>query len=429
MRNKTQDTAIIILFFFLTIFCCPPPSAFAEELMLTLDEAITLALRDNRSIRLQAQDVARIKAQLASDKSELWPTLTFAGTQQYDKGYYPADMSSTITQTSIRQYLYKGGSITNQIEKTKYDMQAAQAITIKARHEIILTVTKTFCATLLAQEYARLNKAIMDNTQQHLEFVSARYQKGLASENDVLRLKNSLENVTVVYYESLDQVSSLKAILRNVLYLENDIVLSLTGALAYEPRDFLYDESFLEALAGRPEIKEFEARERSGIKAVEIAKADGRPTIHASWDYYSRSHILSTASKNWNDNMVIGVTFSWPVFDGWGTKAKVDQAIADLKQAQLLKEKTIKDIALELKQAYLILKGSMSRLQAVEAELAWYENSIKKVVAQYEKGEASQLDLSDAQIGRDISIFKKTQATYDYLVAHADFLKATGGLQ
>jgi len=426
--SRKLRTCLILFLFHVIAFSAIRASVFAEEIALTLDEAIVIALRDNRSIRLQAQDIERAKAQLENSKSDRWPTLTFSATEQHDKGYYPADISSTVTQTSIRQYLYKGGSIMNSIDKANYDLQAAKAATARTRNDIILAVTKTFCATLLAQEYARLNKAIADNTILHLTFIQARYEKGQASENDLLQLKNSLENVKAVHEESVNQITALEEILRNLLFLTNDVIIKARGTLAYEPRDLLYDEGFLQALATRPEIKEYEAKEKANIRSVEIAKADGRPSVYASWDYYSRSHILSTASKNWNDNMVIGLTFSWPIFDGWGTKAKVDQAIADLKQTQILKEKLIKDIALELKNAYIALNDAVSKLRASEAQIAWYESSAATTAQQYNKGLTSQLDVADAMIGLDVARFNKIQATYDYLIAHANFVKATGGM-
>lgn len=429
MPHKLRTCLIFFFLFHGIAFSAIRASVFAEEITLTLDEAIAIALRDNRNIRLQAQDIERTKAQLENSKSDRWPTLTFSATEQHDKGYYPADISSTVTQTSIRQYLYKGGSITNAIAKGTYDVQAANAASARMRNDIVLSVTKTFCAALLAQEYVVLNKAILENTQKHLDSIRARYAKGQASENDVLQLIKSLEDVKSVFEGSESQLLVLEATLRNNLFLGDDVRIAIRGALAYEPRDLSYDEGFLQALSNRPEIREYEAKENANKKSVEIAKADGRPTIYASWDYYSRSHILSTATKNWNDNMVIGVTFSWPIFDGWGTKAKVDQAIADLKQAQILKERTIKDIALELKIAYMALKNAISRLHVAEAQIAWYENSTAAASEQYKKGLISELDVSDIDVGRAVAIFGKTQATYDYLIAHADFIKATGGVR
>lgn len=198
--------------------------------------------------------------------------------------------------------------------------------------------------------------------------------------------------------------------------------------LSYEPVEVAYDEAFLQALASRPEIRQYAAQTKADKKAIEIAKADNRPDIYASWDYYSRSTVSASTTKNWSDYNVIGLTFSWPIFDGWLTKAKVEQAIIDLKETQLTREKTIKDIALELKNAYLALKNALAKIAAVESDAKVYQDNLDSVERKYEEGIASVLDLNDADLKYAVSSFKKNEAVYDYIIAKGSFDKATGGI-
>jgi len=97
-------------------------------------------------------------------------------------------------------------------------------------------------------------------------------------------------------------------------------------------------------------------------------------------------------TRNWNDYNILGVTFSWPVFDGWRTKAKVEQAVIDLKQNQLLKEKAIKDIVLELKDAYLGLKDAIALIKSSQTDLKFYADNYRSVSEKYKQGELSLLD-------------------------------------
>jgi len=125
---------------------------------------------------------------------------------------------------------------------------------------------------------------------------------------------------------------------------------------------------------------------------------------------------------------VVGVTVSWPIFDGWLTKAKLDQAIIDLKETQLTKEKVMKDIALELRNAYVGLRNAVAQVKASESDYAFYQASLQNIQEKYQKGIASRLDLEDAVLSRDVSAFSKNQSIYNYLVSKIDFDKATGGM-
>jgi outer membrane protein TolC len=250
---------------------------------------------------------------------------------------------------------------------------------------------------------------------------------GQASESDVLGIEESLTSVESAYETSLSQIESAQTLLNNLLYLDKDVKIRPKEEFSYEPREVAFDEAFLKALKARPEIRQYAAQEKADKRAIEIAKSDNRPSIYASWDYYSRSHTAATTSKNWNDYNIIGVTFSWPLFDGWQTKAKVEQALIDLKETQLTREKAIRDITLELKDAYLSLKNAIAEIKASEATLAVYKDRLQDLEQKYNKGIASLLDKEDTDLSYQVAMFNKKQAIYDYIIAKTEFDKATGG--
>ena len=411
----------LIIFIFLT-----PYTLKAEEVPLTLDQAIAIALRDNRDILLKGEDVKKAKLKIAEAEASLFPALSFTGGWTDTRGSYSKDLAQFTTQTTLKQYLYKGGEIINTIRLNEHGLTVAQAILDKTKLEMVLNVKKAFYTLLLANEFVDLNKGILDNTQEHLDFLLQRYTNGQASESDVLKVGASVESIKEAYEASLNQMESAQVLLSNLLYLDKDTKIKPNAQLNYEAQEVAYDEAFLKAMHMRPEIRQYEAQTKAAQKAVQIAKADNRPSIYASWDYYSRSHLATGTSRNWNDYNVIGLTFSWPIFDGWATKAKVEQAIVDLKEAQLTKEKTIADIALELKNAYLDLKNAIAKMKSTQSEVGVYKDTFSVTQDKYKAGIASSLDLDDTSLGYKVSLFNQKEAIYDYVLAKARFDKATG---
>jgi outer membrane protein TolC len=395
---------------------------------LTLDEAVIIALRDNRSIMLKDEDIKKAKAKISEGHADLFPALTFSGAWEYTQGYYSKDIGQTNTQFDLRQNIYTGGKTFNTIKYNGYQFEVTKAILDKAKIETIESVKKGMYTLLLAQEFSKLNKAMVDNGKEHLKYIQDKYKAGEVSNSEVLQSGSSLSSLEEVYESSLNQVFSAQASLNNLLYLDKNINIIAQGELNFSSKDIAYDESLLKALSQRSEIKQYEAQLKSDKSAIEIAKSGGRPTIYASWDYYSRSHAVTTTvnTRNWNDYNVFGVNFSWPVFDGWLTKAKVEQAVIDLKHTQILKEKTMQDIALELKVAYLSLKDSIAKAKTTKSEALVYEDNYRSVKDKYTRGELSSLDKSDASIKYDIARFNLRQAAFDYMTAKASFDKATG---
>lgn len=421
MKRRVLSLTVILLAF--------PLMLKAEEISLTLEEAVAIALRDNRDILLKAEEVKLAKLKISEGQAALFPTLNFTGGWSRTRGLYPKDLNLVTTQTTLKQYLYQGGKTINTIKYNGYQFEVAQALLDQTKLESVLNIKKAFYTLALAEEFSNLNKSILDNAQEHLALVKERYQQGQASESDILNIQAGLSNVEQAYQASLHQAEASSALLNNLLYLAKETKIKAGTDFHYDPIEVAYDEAFLEAMKNRPEIRQYAAQINADKKAIEIAKAGNRPDIYASWDYYSRSRTSLSFSpgKGWQDYNIIGVTFSWPIFDGWETKAKVEQAIVDLKETQLRQEKTVNDIALELKNAYLALRDALAKIKSQEADILRYLDNLSTIKKKYADGLASSLDLDDVSLAYQISLFNRKQAVYDYLVAKAGFQKATGG--
>jgi len=417
---------ICFIIFFACFFC---RTALAEEISLTIDEAINMALRDNRDILLKAEDVNKSKAKIREAKAGLYPSLTLTGTWSRNNGYYSKDFSSFNYQVGAKQYLYKGGETVNTIKYNEHLLDANKAILDKTKLETVLNVKKSFYTLLLSNQYAEVNKAILKNTKFHLEYLGARYEKGLASESEILRVKSSLENVKQAYENSLNQGESSRALLNNYLYLDKDVEIIPEGELSYTEEEIVFDQGLLYALGKRPEIKQYDSQIKASEKAVDVAKSDNRLSVYASWDYYNRTHSAAGTGKNQNDNNIIGVTFSWPVFDGWAAKSKIEQAVVDLKEARILREKAAGDIALDFKNAYIGLKNAIVKIDATESDLRVYNDNLKSAKEKFKQGIVSSLDLDDAILKHSISGFNRDSAVYDYIVSKSSLDKAMGGVQ
>ncbi|HQJ14900.1 MAG TPA: TolC family protein [Candidatus Omnitrophota bacterium] len=417
-----------ITFVLAIILSAVPFVCSAQELSLTLDDAVSLALRDNRNVMLKAEEAKKAKAAILEARASLFPALNVSGGWSDTRGLYSKDVSAFAGQAQVKQTLYAGGKIINAIKAGEYAYTASEAALDKAKQDLVLSVKQAFYALMLGNELVSLNKGILDNTKEHIDAARARYKAGQASESDILRIESSLSGVTRAYTAAQSQAEAAAAMLRNLLYLDNEIKITPAAKFIYEPRELAYDTAFLKAMESRPEIRQIEAQRSAALKNMEAAKAGTRPTIYASWDYYARSTALSGTAKNPNDYNIIGITVSWPVFDGWLTRAKIEKAVIDLKEAEILREKAGKDIALDVKTAYLDLKDSIAKMKSAADEAAVYKDASEVVRKKFESGIASLLDLRDALLSYSVSLFNQSQAIYDYKIAQARFDHATGGI-
>ena len=417
-------------FSFLFLFLFSVNIVLAKEVSLDINEAIALALRDNPVILLKAEDIEKAKAKIKESLSEALPKVSLTSTLSKTNNYYPnKDITSDSLSLSFKQIIYTGGRIVNTIKYTEYGLDIAKIILDEAKLDIVANTKKAFYSLLLAREFVNLNYKILKNIEAHYNSFKIKYNYGEISKTDLLKLKQSLVLARSQYEESLNQLNSFEELLKNLLFLDSDIKIIPEGKLYYKPREISYKEAFLEALKLRPEIKRIDAELKAQEKSIEIVKSQNRPTIYASWDYFNRSHTTSLGglSKNRNDYNVISLVFSWPIFDGWQTKARLDEALADLRKSKITKEKTKKDIEYELKDSYFKLKTSIYKMRASLLDTNVYFENLKTINEKYLNGEVSYLDKFDNKLKYLISRFNYISSIYEYLIAEVNFDRAIGG--
>jgi outer membrane protein len=416
------------IFIIMAFIMAIPLFCRADEISLTLDEAITIALRDNRDILLKTEDLKKAKLSIAEAQAGLFPAATLSGGWSDTRGLYSKDVGAYAGQAQVKQVLYTGGRVMNAVKAGEYAFTASEAKLDKTKQDVVYSVKQSYYTLLLTRELAAVNKGILDNTREHADLIQARFKAGESSTSDVLAIKSAQAGVAQAYEAAQSQTEAAAVLLRTLLYLDDKIIIRPAAQFNYEAQEVEYDAAFLKAMQARPEIKQLEAQRNAALKNIEIAKALNRPTVYASWDYYTRSTTLSGTSKNWNDYNVIGITVTWPVFDGWLTKAKVDQAIVDLKETELLRNKAGKDIALDVKRAYLDLKDALEKIKSIAEDVSVYKDHAATIQKQYDSGMASLLALHDAGLSYSIALFNQSQAIYDYKIAQARFYNATGGI-
>ena len=135
-----------------------PSLLMAQEVSLTLDDALIIALRDNRQVRLQIEEVQKAKAKINEAKASLWPTLNVSGGWNDTRGYFSKDINQATTQATLKQTLYNGGNIVNTIKKNKDNLEVVQAVLDETKLNLIGNVKKAFYTLLIAREFVQLNQ-------------------------------------------------------------------------------------------------------------------------------------------------------------------------------------------------------------------------------------------------------------------------------
>lgn len=430
--------------------------ASADE--LSLDQAINIALKQNPSIKISEAKIQAAEGQLSAVRGNLVPQLSASGSIvrlnsligmdvfQYnlpvlDSNYSPTGDFIPMTSASITSDkvgntysaklsaswpIYTGGKIWQGYQIGRLNRKAADESFDSARAEVIYTVKQAYYGLLLAQSAYTVTKEAVSSIEKHVDRVRALYQKGMVSRYDLLRAEVQLSNMQPQLIRMQNAVELSRQSFNMALNRKLGDQAILTDSMIYYPVEIDSNQLINQALLNRPEFKSIAIREKIVQKAKLISYSSYQPNIALIADYSYTKGSGFTSSDEWSKNWDVGVAASWPLFDGGAGLGKIKEARANAQQIKLAKEMVADWIKLEVSANYLTIKASQKAIFSQEKSVEQAQEALKIAQARYESGQATNLDVLDAQLALTQAKTNKIQAVHDYILAVAKLEKAVG---
>ena len=131
---------------------------------------------------------------------------------------------------------------------------------------------------------------------------------------------------------------------------------------------------------------------------------------------------------DWFTSSYIGLQVSVPIFNGFSTQAKKQQAKLQLQKTQNQTEALKITIDAEVDNAKNNFISAISTMDFQKKNMALAEKVYDQTKKKYEIGTGSSTEINTAQVDLKTAQTNYISALYDAIIAKVDFLKATGKL-
>lgn len=432
-------------------------AAMAEE--YSLQQAVDIALKNNPSIQVSREKITAAQGQMETVRGSLVPQISASGSmvrlnslidmkmgQTYylpvlDGTHAPTEYivpmaSASITSDKIGNTysgkltaswpVYTGGRIWQGFQITRLNLKAASESYDSAKAAVVFTAKQAYYDLLLAQSALAVTREAVSSIEKHVERVRALYQNGMVSRYDLLRAEVQLSNLQPQLIRMQNAADLSRQAFNMALNRKLEAPVTLSDSMEYFTVEIDSASLVAKALNLRPEYRSLALRQKMVEKAKLISYSSYQPTVALFTDYsYSKGSGFSSGDE-WNKNWDLGVSASWPLFDGGSGLGKIKEARANDRQLRLVKQQVEDWIRLEVSAGYLTLKASEKTIFSQQLSVGQAEEALKIAKARYESGQATNLDVLDAQLALTQAQTNRIQAVHDYLVSLARLEKAVG---
>ena len=392
---------------------------------LTAVDAVDLTLCNNPQTR-EVWAAARVQAAQVGVAQAAWlPGLDGrlgASRYQNDGRYYNAN-SAVLTLSWL---VFDSGARSANGENARQLLAAAAATQDS-------TVQSLFLSALQAFYTAQATRAAVVSTteaeraaREGFNAAESRYNVGVATPADRLLSQTALSQATLNRIRAEGEARNALGALANVMGFKAGQSLAIEPPPAALPdAGFQREVAALiaEAEVRRPDLKAAEAQVKAAQAGVDLAQAQGRPTISVSTGpTWAETDRVSTKGG------ALGVTLNVPIFSGFETTYRVRSAEAqvDVRAAQL--DRLRNQVALDVWKAYQSLTTATQSLRTTLDLVASAEQSERVALGRYKAGVGTVLDLLTAQSALASARLQRIQAALDWYVYRATLAQSVGAL-
>ena len=399
----------------------------ASTVQLNLEDAVQMALENNRNIKSALADVDVAKWNLSKYRRQTGVTLslssaanhvndTLAQNHNLANTYYTNSASASIPLYNF--------SLRSGIEAAGYGLNSADVTLENTKQAIRYQATADYYNILNYKNLIKVQEDTVRAYQEHLDNVNAQYRVGTVAKSDVLSSQVNLANAQQALTTAQNNYDIAVATLNNVIGLPTDTVLEIDEELKHPSYNLNLEDCTTYALNNRADGAAAYYAVKQAEAGINTARAGWYPTVTAS---ASKAIEGKKEFKTDNGNTwLLGATASWNIFDNGVTAASVHNAEASLVKAQEALKAQDETIQLDVRTALLNLQAAEKNIGTMETAVKQAEEDLKIANVRYSAGVGTNLDVMDATEKMTAARTNYNTALYNYNVNKAALDKAMG---
>lgn len=421
-------------------------SAYAQQALLSKEEAVARALESNYGIKISLNEVEIAENNAGILNSGYLPSVSGQAGASYDRNdrLTEPEEGDIVEQNNIENSGYRGsvgidyllfdglGRYYNYKSlKEEFDLSK-----LEARETIENTILQLFSVYYeIARLYENIDvlKETLEISRERVTRAKYQFDYGQANNLAVLNARVDVNSDSINLLQARQELANTKRDLNVLLKREMD------------SRDYMVDTTVnfiapLKLTAMIEEADENNVRLLQVEKAIDISeyairisKSQLLPSVGLSGSYgWNRNRSAASAffpgSRTTTSGFSGGVSLSWDIFNSGRSIVDVKNARIVNTTQELLKEQLILEVKRDIANAFGTYENKLFIYRVQEDNVLTNLNNFDRTAEQYKLGQISSIEFRQAQINLLNARTALNLAKYDAKLAEIQLLKLTGTL-
>ena len=389
--------------------------------LITIDQAIDLALAHNHSIKATRTLILQNQAQEIT--ANLRPNPTLGADSQFVPFFSPQDFSGdNLNETQqfdigIGYLFERGHKRQRRLQAARDQTAVTRAQVTDAERTLAFNVGQQFVSVLLAESTLQFALQDLKGFQQTVDISEIQLKAGYIGEGDYLKIKlQLLQFQTDVSSARLAKVQALVGLREFLGYNAVPPDYDVIGDLSYQPLKANLENLQTKAMRERPDFRAAELGITAAQSQIRLAKANAKVDVNGTYDF---THVSGENTAS------IFVNFELPIFNrNQGEIARTGYALTQAQEQQQAASDTVLS---DVSNAYEAVRSNDDVVQLyTSGYLKQAQDSRDISEYAYKRGAASLLDFLDAERSYRSVQLAYRQALASYMTALEQLKEAVG---
>ena len=420
----------------------------ASPELLTIDQAVSQALANNRNLKIVALNLDSSKDKLLAAKtrrltsfniyafgSQLLSPISFqVAAGQFGTypgiGPIPATNTNITTPSQPTAYLFATASqplltlykINLHVHGEQLSVQQAVQELREQRNTVVDNVRQAYYSIVEIQNVIEAVQASIKQYEE-LDRITVEYvAEKVALESDSLEVKAKLADQRLKLLQDQDKLQTAKESLNDLMGRDISIDFRATEDKELSPIALDLKAAQATALAQNPKVKEAEIQIQQADTVRRLAKSEYIPDIAASF------HYLSPFGVNFvpTNVMGLGIEFNWEPFDWGRRKDVVNEKTIAVEQSKLNLAQTRSNLLVEVNKDFRALQEARMAVEVATAQQAASRQKLREVTDKYGQKTVLLRDVLQQQAAVEKANADYNEAIASFWTAKANFQKVLG---
>lgn len=429
--------------FILCCFVVALPFFVKSQTVMTLEEAVALALENNYDIKLVSTDVAIAENNVNIGNAGMLPTVNadvsaaaaIQNTTQTllsgeTRSLRNAESQSSAYGASLDWTIFDGLRMFTRYEQLKEFKALGEANLQAAILNTVYEVVSNYFSLVQQKQLIAATQTALDLSAFRLQTAQNQYQIGRASKLEVLAARVDLNTDTTDLLRQRDVYNSTRVRLNELLGRSVDIAFGVVDTVIIS-HTLNYDELLALAVRQNPTLQSALINQRISELELKLVKGNRYPVVSVSSAYTrSRSRAeLGFSTRSKNNSFSYGISASLNLFNGFLQRRNERNAELAIEAANIQVDQVSQNIRAQLLAAYqtYLMNLELVRLEANNRAIA--EENMNITLEKFKLGSIAPLEFREAQRNFVDASARYSTAQYQAKLAEISLNQIAGAIK